>query len=116
MASTETSTQDGDPYADRRAYPRAAVALPAFVQARGERQSVQSLDLSPGGAKLSCTAVFPAETILLLDCGTFSRTAVVRWENGGTLGLCFESELDSREVAALVERSSALADRMKPGK
>jgi hypothetical protein len=34
---------------------------------------------------------------------------VVRWQHGEFLGICFESELDAREVSALVDRSNALA-------
>jgi len=48
-----------------------------------------------------------------LDCGTLGRTAVVRWRNEGLVGLCFDSELDAREVAALIHRSRALAARME---
>ena len=33
--------QDCDPFADRRVYPRVPVALPAFLQADGERHAVQ---------------------------------------------------------------------------
>lgn len=113
MASSIPSPQDSDPHADRRAYPRVAVALPAFLQANGERHSVQLLDLSPGGAKLNYPARLPAGTEVILDCGTLRRAAVVRWQNGGLLGLCFDSELDAREVSALIERSKALAALMK---
>jgi hypothetical protein len=49
----------------------------------------------------------------MLDCGTLGRSAEVRWQNGELLGLCFDSELDAREVAALADRSRALAARMK---
>jgi hypothetical protein len=48
-----------------------------------------------------------------LDCGTLGRTAVIRWLNGGIMGLCFDSELDARDVYALIERSKALAALMK---
>ena len=101
-----------DPFADRRVYPRVPVALPAFLQANGERHSVQILDLSAGGAKLSCAADLPVGTALRLDCGGLARTAVVRWQNGGALGLSFDVELDTRQVAALAQRSTALAARM----
>ena len=47
-------TQDNDPYSDRRSSPRVTVALPAFLQAKGERHFVHILDLSAGGAKLKC--------------------------------------------------------------
>jgi len=30
------------------------------------------------------------------------------------MGICFDSELDARDVSALMARSSALASRMKP--
>jgi hypothetical protein len=113
MASTNPSPQDCDPYADRRVYPRVEVALPAFLQANGERHSVHLLDLSPGGAKLTCAASLPVGTDVILDCGTLGRPAVVRWLNGELLGLCFASELDARDVSALIDRSSALAARMK---
>jgi len=114
MASSVPSPQDCDPYADRRAYPRVTVALPAFLQANGERHFVHLLDLSPGGAKLNCAADLAVGTEVVLDCGTLGRAAVVRWRNGELLGLCFESELDARDVAALSQRSTALAARMTP--
>lgn len=112
MASTVPTPQDSDPYADRRVYPRVAVALPAFLQAGGERHSVQLLDLSPGGAKLSCAARLAVGATVTLDCGRLARGAVVRWQHDGVMGLCFESELDARDVSALAERSRALADLM----
>jgi len=34
---------------------------------------------------------------------------VVRWRSAGVLGVCFDSELDAREISALIERSNALA-------
>ena len=105
---------DEDPFADRRAFPRVTVALPAFLQAGGERHAVQILDVSAGGAKLNCSSVVAAGTAVILDCGTLGRTAVVRWQNGDVLGLCFDSELEAREVNALIKRSSALEGRMKP--
>ena len=113
MASSVSSSQDNDPYADRRIYPRVPVALPAFLQVDGKRQSVQLLDLSPGGAKVNCPVDLPVGTAVMLDCGTLGRPAVVRWRNDGLLGLCFESELDVRDVSALIDRSNALAARMK---
>jgi hypothetical protein len=101
-----------DPYADRRAHPRVEIALAAFLQANGERHSVQLIDLSAGGAKLVCTARLPMDTSVTLDCGTFRLRALVRWQNDGFLGLSFDSALDQREVAALVARSNAVAARM----
>lgn len=113
MAGSLPSPQDCDPYADRRVYPRVTVALPAFLQANGERHSVQLLDVSPGGAKLDCPASVAVGTAVILDCGTLGRAAVVRWQNDGLMGLCFDNELDAREVSALIARSDALATRMK---
>lgn len=113
MASSGPSTQDPDPYADRRIYPRVEVALPAFLQAEGERHHVQILDLSAGGAKLDSPASLPTGTAVTLDCGTLRRSAVVRWQNGAILGVCFDSELDAREISALIARSKALAVLMK---
>ncbi|HYU94862.1 MAG TPA: PilZ domain-containing protein [Sphingomicrobium sp.] len=107
MASS-VPTPDNTPFADRRAYPRVEVALPAFLQADGERHSVQILDLSAGGAKLDCPIGLPTGTAVILDCGTLGRSAVVRWRNAGVIGLSFDSELDAREVSALVDRSKAL--------
>ena len=89
------------------------MALPAFLQANGERHAVQILDLSPGGAKLDCPASLLVGTVVVLDCGTLARAAVVRWQNAGVMGLCFDSELDAREASALIERSRAIAARMK---
>jgi hypothetical protein len=113
MASTVPSPEDRDPYADRRVYPRVPVALPAFLQANGERHAVQILDLSPGGAKLDCPASLSVGTAVVLDCGTLGRSAVVRWQNDGVMGLSFDSELDPREASALIQRSEAMAARIK---
>jgi PilZ domain len=113
MAGSAPSPHDCDPYADRRAYPRVSVALPAFLQVNGERHAVHLLDLSAGGAKLNCSAPLPTGTVVVLDCGTLGRSAVVRWQTGGVLGLCFDSELDARDVSALSDRSTALAAWMK---
>ena len=74
---------------------------------------VQLLDLSAGGAKLDSPVSVSAGATITLDCGTFGRTAVVRWQNGSVLGVSFDSELDGRELSALVERSNALATLMK---
>jgi hypothetical protein len=113
MAKPLPSTADNSAFADRRASPRVEVALPAFLQANGERHAVQILDLSAGGAKLDCPALLSSGTAVILDCGTLGRSAVVRWQNGGVLGLCFDSELDARDVSALIARSQALSARMK---
>ena len=113
MTNSIPIPQDCDPYADRRVYARVPVALPAFLQANGERHSVHLLDLSSGGAKLKCPAEIPIGTAVLLDCGTLGCRAVVRWQNGGLMGVCFESELNVREVTALQERSRALTALMK---
>ena len=104
-----SSPPDQAAFADRRAYPRVSVALPAFLQAGGERHSVQLLDLSAGGAKLDCPAPPAVGTAVTLDCGTLGRSAVVRWTNGTLVGVSFDSELDPRDVSALAERSKALA-------
>ena len=113
MANPIPAPHDCDPYADRRVYPRVPVALPAFLQANGERHAVQILDLSPGGAKLDCSASLSTGTAVTLDCGSLGRTAVVRWNSAGVMGICFDSELDARDVAALIDRSKALDARMK---
>lgn len=113
MASFVPSAQDSESHADRRLYPRVPVALPAFLQANGERHSAQLLDLSSGGAKLNCQAGLPVGTAVILDCGTIGRGAVVRWRNGPLLGVRFDSELDDRDVSELAERSKALAAWMK---
>lgn len=87
--------------------------MPAFLQANGERYAVHLLDLSAGGAKLKCRATLPTGTEVVLDCGTLGRSAMVRWQTSGVLGLCFDSELDAREVTALIARSIALDGLMK---
>jgi hypothetical protein len=109
MASSVPSLEDSAAHADRRSHPRVAVALPAFVHANGERHAVQVLDLSAGGAKLQGNAIIPAGAAVTLDCGTLGRAAVVRWQQDTIMGICFDIELDAREVAAHVQRSKALA-------
>ena len=113
MMAMASTPPDSDPHADRRVYPRVPVALPAFLQAEEERHFVQILDLSAGGAKLDCPASLPAGTAVMLDCGTLRRSAVVRWKSEGVLGVCFDSELDPRDVSDLIARSTALADWRK---
>jgi hypothetical protein len=90
--------------------------MPAFLQAGGQRYPVQLLDLSAGGAKVSGPASIPTGTAVALDCGTLRRSAVVRWQNDGALGLCFDRELDAREVEALTARSKALDSLLKTRK
>ena len=99
-------------YEDRRAFPRVSVALPAFLQANGERHSVQLLDLSAGGAKLACAASIAVGTGVILDCGSLSLAAEVRWDGPGILGLAFDRQMDAGEVAAMARRSTALEARM----
>jgi hypothetical protein len=113
MASRVPSSRDTGPYEDRRLYPRAPVALPAFLEFNGNRYAVQILDLSLGGAKVDCPAVLSLGAAVRLDCGTLCRAAAVRWQDGRLCGLCFETELNAIEVAALMERSRALAALMK---
>lgn len=108
-----SAARDDDNFEDRRSTPRVSVALPATLQAGGKRLSVQILDLSAGGAKLKCGIEFAAGTAVFLDCGSLGCAGVVRWQAGGTLGLCFDSELDAREVSALRDRSDALEALMK---
>ena len=113
MTRPQPLPTDPDPFADRRVHPRVMVALPAFLQVNGARQSVQILDLSSGGAKLNCATAIASGSQVLLDCGSLACTGVVRWQNNGQLGLAFEQELDPREVAALMHRSNALDALMK---
>ncbi|HEV2596541.1 MAG TPA: PilZ domain-containing protein [Sphingomicrobium sp.] len=113
MASPVPSAESFDPYADRRLYARTQLALPAFLQAHGERHAVHLMDLSAGGAKLKCPANISVGTAVILDCGTLGGPAIVRWQNEGVLGLCFDSPLDVREVSALIDRSRALAAWVK---
>lgn len=113
MPGSLAPSQKCDPGAERRVYPRVPVALPAFLEANGERHAIQILDLSPGGAKLDCPASLPVGTAVTLDCGTLRLVAVVRWFSGGAVGVCFESELDAREASALIGRSRAIAGWMK---
>ena len=108
-----SSSENSVSYEDRRAFPRVAVALPAFLQAQGERLAVQLLDLSAGGAKLACSTAVPAGTGVILDCGTLSLAAEVRWEGPGIVGIAFDRQLDNREVSAMAMRSAALAARME---
>lgn len=109
MTGSVPTADDRDPFADRRVYARVPVALPAFLEVNGERHAVHLVDLSAGGAKLDCAASLATGTAVILDCGTIGRSAVVRWQSEGLVGLCFDSELDERVVSALMERSKALA-------
>ena len=105
--------ETADAYADRRAYARTELALPAFLQAKGERHAVHLVDVSVGGAKLNCPVDLPVGSAVVLDCGTLGRSAVVRWHNAGAVGICFDSPLDPRDVSALIDRSHAVAEWVK---
>lgn len=111
--ATQAPNTDDSAFEDRRAFPRVPVAMPAFLQVDGKRHAVHLLDLSAGGAKLKCPAEVPSGTAVVLDCGTLCRSAVVRWQTGGVLGMCFDSELDVREISALFARATALDALMK---
>jgi hypothetical protein len=113
MATPFPARQDAGPFEDRRLHPRISVALPAFLQAAGERHSVQILDLSRGGAKLNCALSLASGTAVTLDCGTLGRGATVRWQDGSFLGIAFDSELNTRDMSALSDRSTALAALME---
>jgi len=109
MTKSVPTAHEAEPFADRRLYPRVEVALPAFLQVNGERHSVHLVDLSAGGAKLKCPVSLASGTAVTLDCGTIGRSAVVRWQSEGLVGLCFDSELDARDVSAMMVRSKALS-------
>lgn len=113
MAIAAPPQENFDAHANRRMYARTELSLPAFLQASGERLAVQLLDLSAGGAKLKCPAAVSVGTAVILDCGTGACAAVVRWQNQGVLGLCFDTPLDARDVSSLIDRSRALAAWVK---
>ena len=113
MATAVPSPEGFAAHDERRTHARVPVALPAFIHAGEERQPVQLLDLSAGGAKLKSVKVFSAGTKVKLDCGTLGRSAVVRWQNGDQMGICFDAELSEREVAVQLQRSKALAAWLK---
>ena len=103
-----------DPFADRRAAPRVGVALPGFMTTATARTSVQLLDVSAGGAKLAYGADdLTVGTVIKLDCGMVRRVATVRWTGGGLVGVSFDRDLDERETGALLDRSTALEQRMR---
>ena len=87
--------------------------MPAFLEAGDERHRVQILDLSRGGAKLNCPAPLAVGTAVTLDWSTLGRAAVVRWQHGEAIGVAFDTELDDRDISALIKRSTALAALMR---
>ena len=109
MAGASPDGQKIDPFADRRLYSRTELALPAFLQGNGKRHAVHLIDVSAGGAKLSCPANLEVGNPVVLDCGTLAHSAVIRWRNGDLMGLVFNTPLAAREVSALIDRSEALA-------
>jgi len=113
MATSIPLPEASADFENRRRYPRMEVALPAFVHFGGERYSVQIVDLSPGGAKVKIDAILPVETAVTLSSGTLGRGAVVRWQTGDFMGLCFDIEMNEREMATQIDRSKALNAWMK---
>ena len=113
MATLAPSAEGSAAREERRGHSRVVVALPAFVHVDGVRHAVQLLDLSPAGARLKGTVVFPVGTKVRLDCGTLGRAAVIRWQDGDLIGVGFDVALDEHTVAVQVQRSKALAAWMK---
>ncbi len=89
--------------ADRRRYRRVQVDLPGklFVPAETQEYACTVIDLSPGGANITCTAPLTHDTQIVLYVNTFGRFegTIVRRE-GDNAGIRFISTALKRERTA----------------
>lgn len=89
--------------AERRRFQRVQVDLPGklFLPAVSEEHACTVIDLSPGGANISCDTVLQPETQVVLYANTFGRFegAVVRC-SGENFGIRFVSTALKRERTA----------------
>ena len=107
MAHPEPASRDDDAFADRRVYPRVPTALPASLQAGGERHSVQLLDVSAGGAKLNCAAKIAVGTagsaVVFAGLTDWLDGYLARvWEQQSTLGRMLDPIADKLLVGAVL--------------
>jgi hypothetical protein len=89
--------------ADRRRYRRVEVNLPGklFVPAVSQEYACSVIDLSPGGANITCDAEIALDTQIVLYANTFGRFegSIVRRE-GANAGVRFVSTALKRERTA----------------
>lgn len=89
--------------ADRRRFQRIQIDLPGklFVPAISQEYACMVIDLSPGGANVSCVADITVETPIVLYVNTFGRFegTIVRRE-GDNAGIRFVSTALKRERTA----------------
>ena len=89
--------------AERRRYQRVRVDLPGklFLPVLGEEHPCTVLDLSPGGANISCEAALAADLQVVLYANSFGRFegTVVR-NQPGNIGIRFVSTALKRERTA----------------
>ena len=109
MASTLAAIDeidDGLPD-DGRRHGRHRVMLSARIYSvHGESPAVL-LDLSQGGAMLSCNPPLPAGCKLLVVRTGLEAPGTVAWAEGHRFGVRFDEPLNSHEVDMLTSRSAA---------
>lgn len=103
QAMNETDPVVARAKADRRRFRRIPVDLPGklFVPATSQEFSCTVIDLSPGGASVTCEAELTCDTQIVLYANTFGRFEgqIVRAEEG-QFGLRFHSTALKRERTA----------------
>lgn len=108
MVARASSMSNSDPVlarsrADRRRFQRVRIDLPGklFVPAISQEYPCEVIDLSPGGANISCVAEITVETPIVLYVNTFGRFegTIVRRE-GDNAGIRFVSTALKRERTA----------------
>jgi hypothetical protein len=91
--------------------PRFDVAVATLLLAGGERQVVELLDISPGGAKLIAdTPLTPGAPVkLVLPGSADTAPATVCWTRGERSGLRFAIPLDMGTLARIIAMDEARA-------
>lgn len=116
---------DQPPPSRRAVNDRAPVALEVIFQASDEPPRIGTLeDLSEGGARIEASKPCPKGEVVLVHLPWPSRdeptsvTAVVRWAEGGRMGLQFTltGDVENVAIAKLLATSSAPTKARQPAK
>ena len=102
-----TARADDPELRGRRDEPRAYLLLAASVEGISGRNSVNLLDVSRTGARLTGDALPAVGKDVVLQCGAVDTFGTVIWNDDGQCGLHFDEPISGPELVAL--RNAAMA-------
>lgn len=100
-----------DEYAERRAWPRSWVAVPASIRIGDQDYTAKLANIVHGGAMLETTVALDVGARATVHCGTIAAEAMVIWKEPGRVGVKFITPLTDAEVSEQLSRSAAIAAR-----